>query len=253
MNHDLIVVAKGFAGRLPRDHEDELADLRISTLFVPDEGFDIGSYRMAARGLPHERVCFLNSHACPLVPDWLRVLSSGIDIDGVGASGASGSWMSSSTSHSWGIKRPTRLPRKVVGKTLSAVRYPRFPNPHLRTNAFAIDRELFLSLDARRLRSKTDAYQFESGRNSMTRQLRRQGLRSVIMDRFGRAWDVDEWSASGTFWIGEQRGLVVSDNQTRKYDRTSEEMRRRLWAAAWAGGIAPSDAEIAGASDRAAM
>lgn len=245
IRHDLIVLAKGFEGRLRPQEEGILAGLSTTTLFLEDEGFDIGSYRTASHELPHRRVCFLNSHARPLVSGWLRFLCAGLDIDGVGVSGASGSWMSSSSSHAWRVQRLTQLPRRVAGKTRSGIWYPRFPNPHLRTNAFTIDRELFLSLDVGELRRKADAYQFESGRRSMTRQLNHRGLRSVVMDRFGRAWEVDEWRLSGTFWAGEQSSLLVGDNQTRKYADATEGMRHRLRAAAWAGGVAPSDAEIA--------
>ena len=58
---------------------------------------------------------------------------------------------------------------------------------HLRTNAFVVSlahatlRRLRLST----IRGKVDAYALENGRQSITRQVQRMGLRTIVVDRTG--------------------------------------------------------------------
>ena len=66
--------------------------------------------------------------------------------------------------------------------------YGRFPNPHIRTNAFMIERNRFLSLYAPAFKNKEDAYKFESGRRSMTKQIIAQELKPVVVDRNGAVY-----------------------------------------------------------------
>ncbi len=47
--------------------------------------------------------------------------------------------------------------------------YPRFPNPHLRTTAFMLDRMLLLEAGFERAADKRDTYLLESGPDSFTR------------------------------------------------------------------------------------
>jgi hypothetical protein len=113
------------------------------------------------------------------------------------------------------------------------VRFPAFPDPHLRTNALVCDRALFGSLGLGGARRKLDAYALESGRRGITRRLRRMGLRAVVVDRHGTVHDTESWPESATFWQGEQEGLLVADNQTGAYAAGGHERRRLLAGLAW--------------------
>ena len=113
--------------------------------------------------------------------------------------------------------------------------YPSFPNPHIRTNAFMIERNLLLSLDMSSFRTKFGVYKFESGWQSLTRQILAQGFRPVVIDCEGHVYDMAEWKASSTFWINGQTKLVVADNRTRDYSEGNQHMRERLQANAWEG------------------
>jgi hypothetical protein len=112
--------------------------------------------------------------------------------------------------------------------------YGRFPNPHVRTNAFMIERDRFLSLDTLRFNKKTDGYKFESGRRSMTRQIMARGLEPVVIDRNGKIYDIPDWKSSSTFWIAEQNNLIAADNRTRDYDKANNARRVFLGDNAWA-------------------
>lgn len=103
--------------------------------------------------------------------------------------------------------------------------FPRFPNPHIRSNGFLVRRKDLL--DARRapIDDKLDACEVESGADSLTWQLRRRGLRAVLVDRHGTGYDVDGWWRSKTFRLGDQRDLLMADNRTRDYDSMTPEAR----------------------------
>ncbi len=144
------------------------------------------------------------------------------------------------------------LPRRTpVGSVLSTLRslpgipeqlyrFEGFPAHHLRTNAFMVDRAIFTRLRIGNLKRKMDAYAVESGRNSLTRQVQRLGLQTLVVTRDGRAYSHECWPLARTLWQGDQEGLLVSDNQTRTYAGGDTDRRRLLSAFAWGPEADPS-------------
>ncbi len=118
------------------------------------------------------------------------------------------------------------IPRQLLG-------FESFPAPHLRTNAFMLDRTVLERLQIGTIRSKMDAYALENGRHNLTRQAQRMGLRTLVVARDGAAFDEQQWPSSRTFWQGDQEGLLVADNQTRSYAEGGADRRRLLSAFAW--------------------
>lgn len=112
-------------------------------------------------------------------------------------------------------------------------RFQGFPAHHLRTNAFMVERATFTGLRIGRINRKMDAYLLESGRHSFTRQVRRLGLRTLVVARDGAFYDQEDWPDSRTLWQGDQEGLLIGDNQTRMYANGGIERRRLLSAFAW--------------------
>ena len=96
-----------------------------------------------------------------------------------------------------------------------------------------IRRDVFLSLCGMTFERKMDAYRFESGRRSMTKQIMALGLRPVVVDRSGKVYEIPEWKSSSTFWIELQANLLVADNQTSKYAAGSTRRRKILRSYAW--------------------
>lgn len=111
--------------------------------------------------------------------------------------------------------------------------YAPYPNPHVRTNAFMVERERFLALAVRSFRTKFHVYRFESGLNSLTSQIIAQGLKAVVVDREGDVYEPAEWKASATYWIDDQRNLIAADNRTRDYSEGTPLDRALLRAHAW--------------------
>ena len=113
------------------------------------------------------------------------------------------------------------------------VRYLRYPNPHIRTNAFMIERDRFLSLRVSSFRTKFGVYKFESGRQSLTQQMLAQNLRPVVVDRDGRVYETTDWESSSTYCSGQQANLIAADNRTRSYSEANQQIRAHLRAQAW--------------------
>ena len=95
-------------------------------------------------------------------------------------------------------------------------KFPYFPNPHIRSNAFLIDRKLLLKLDFKLKLTKIDCNKFESGSDGLSIRLQRLGLRLLVVGKNGAAYDVPDWVKSGTFRLEDQSNLLFGDNQTRE-------------------------------------
>ena len=256
IEHRLVVGVKGYPGPdVPPEYAERLAPLEGQVLALDDVGFDLGSYWAAGRELEYDAFCFLNSFSVILASGWLAKLVDHYGED-VGLVGATGSWEShfSHAAHRLrtvltlapsAIAPPPFPPRPLTARDrLWVVRetagylghVPPFPNPHLRTNAFLIRRELMLSLDVGDPASKRDAFLLESGRRSLTRQVVHRGLRVLVVGRDGLAYRPEDWPESGTFRARSQCNLLVSDNRTEEWAAAGPEDRRRAAEATWGPG-----------------
>lgn len=263
VEHDLILLYNGFGepGELA-PFRARAAGLRAGEIVLGAPSLDLPAYLAAARVLPHERLCFLNSYAEPLAPGWLRMLTAALAEPRAGATAASGSWASHrslalsmlrlpngydgtlgerrlmtpalrSVSKAPKVSLGGRLVRAAKGLPGEIVAYPGFPTPHLRTNGFAIGRELLLSLRAGRLATKDATYRFEAGHRGMSAQLRARGLSTLVVARDGTAREPESWPDADVFWQGAQEQLLVADNQTRQYDEADPAVREALSRYAW--------------------
>ncbi len=115
-----------------------------------------------------------------------------------------------------------------------------FPARHLRTNAFIMDRARLRSLRTGRLTNKMDTYKLESGSHCITAQLRAAGLRALVIDGAGVAYEPERWDRSRTLWQADQQGLLVADNQTRLYADGKLDRRQLLSALAWGSRAEPA-------------
>lgn len=271
-DHELVVLLNGVEGSAAEQRR-ELEGFEHRVLELPEPVQDLTAYAHAAARLEHERLCFLNSYSELLADGWLAKLAAGLAPAGVGAAAATGSWASlrSLALNGLGLPNayrgalpsrrqvfagmdqmqrelqrrradpePATAPPHLRGAFATAratleqvVRFPPFPDPHLRTNGFICDRELFAFLDLVGAHRKIEAYELESGRRGITRQLRSLGLDAVVVDRHGAGYSADRWPQSRTFWQGDQEGLLVADNQTGAYDAGDAERRRLLAGLAW--------------------
>ena len=285
VDHELVLIFKGFANaRSTEPYRSLVTDVATSSLNVADVGFDLGSYVDAARTVTFDRLCFVNSFTEVETDDWLGLLVSGLDDRGTGLAGATGSWGSHASHLRYDLglggpyarvyadraetralfhslastePEPSRCVSVVKKAVVSSTQMARtalgangFPAPHVRTNTFAISRDLFLRVGLPQPRDKLDAHLIESGRRSLTRRVQRTGLQAVVIGRDGQRYPPGEWPQSETFWQHDQENLLVSDRQTRMYQNGSAKERVLLSRYAWGPQAEPAvDLALAAARD----
>lgn len=198
IEHTLYVIFKGFL------HDADLEKARAlfssvphKPIFLGDKSLDIGAYIEWANMIEEDLICVFNTASEILAPDWLFKLYINLAMPNVGLVGATGSFESLNAFNS---------------------SFPLFPNAHIRSTAFMIDRKLFLKITEKlKIAHKIDAFHFESGPKSLTRQVLALGKETLLVGRNGRSYSPKFWPASDTFRQGTQRNLLIADNQTRNF------------------------------------
>lgn len=261
--HDLVLVFKGFPfGHGTRTYDRLLADVPHSRMYLADYGFDLRPYFKAVAALEHRYLCFFNSFSRILDRDWLAKLHRWAAAEGVGVAGATASYQSFSTSSReqdrmlremnpaerlrWRIghvftDRQARLIAQrgaawLLGEAglWNPDRYfPPFPNYHVRTNAFMASRETLARMRVGPVFFKLSAFMFESGRDSLTNQLMRLGLRPMMVGRDGTGYEKEHWHVANVFRQGNQENLLVADNQSDLYAMADAGGRAELSRLAW--------------------
>jgi hypothetical protein len=267
--HELVLLLNGVDDELSGQLGAELDGVAHRLLALPAPVQDLAAYAQAATLLEHEHLCFVNSHAVVMAPSWLALLAAALERPQAGIVGASGSWGSirSYLRFSLGLGGPYSQvfeDRRATIATLEAITarqdretprsyeqrripiltyglavmdqahgFSAFPAHHIRTTGFMLRRELLGELRIGAPRSKNDAYRLESGRRSLTAQIKSKGLDALVVGRDGRAYGPDEWFASRTFWRGDQENLLIADKQTGAFANGSPIERSVLSRYAW--------------------
>ena len=254
LDHELVVLIKGWERTAGREIvESQARALGATTIDLPDDGMDWGAYVRAASRLDHDWVCFFNTHSQICADGWLAALRRAAEQAGVGAAGATGSWstitpvfrfLAPTVVDYWRRKGPVKalaaavrlyVIRYLWHSVENVFRFPGFPNPLLRINAFLVRRALFLTF-AERHRiplHKWETWVIEGGYTGFTRFLASQGLRVVVAGADGRAYEAEEWPDSRTFCVPDHSNLLVSDNRTRLYGAADPFSRRDIERTSW--------------------
>jgi hypothetical protein len=205
---------KGFADPIAlAEIESSFRKEGFTIRHLSDDGFDLMAYTRWARELDADYICCFNSHSEILADDWLAKFMFNLTRNGIGMASATASF--ESLHQIWSV-------------------FPDFPNAHLRSNAFCLERVLFVDCTANlKIGEKLDAFLFESGPRSLTRQIINAGRRVAIIGRNGRAYGPRWWPFSGIFRQRTQSNLMVADNVTRTYDRADIIEKIRLATMTW--------------------
>jgi hypothetical protein len=242
VDHELVILFNGFTAAGLDAHRELLEGVPHRELRLPFQARDIPAYFWAAEQSASRYMFFINSYSTLLADDWLRFLHRHVTEPGVGAVGATGSWESFYTNYLRRFRAHGRPSSPVdwaryLGRLVRLARYRAdfnpTPNPHLRSNAFMIERATWLGLKRSALRTKRQTWVFESGRRGMTAQLSAAALEVRVVGRDGQAYGTDRWHESRTFRLGRQENLLVADNRTRQYDEADNTARRFMTEIAW--------------------
>lgn len=220
--HSLYVIFKGFPDADTLSEATRIfGSVEHTPVFLGDDSFDIGAYIEWANQISEEVICVFNTASEILAEDWLRKLAVNLDLPNVGLVGATASY-----------------------ESLSDWRegFPAFPNAHIRSNAFMIDRELFCRFtQGWVIADKFDAFHFESGSQSMSSQTLAMGRDILVVGRNGRGYSPQWWPTSGTFRLGTQDNLLIGDNQTRNFAALPWPEKREFVLRTWGDYINGTD------------
>ena len=97
---------------------------------------------------------------------------------------------------------------------------PKFPNPHLRVNAFLIKAKDYLRfIQNKKTNNKLQSLILESGYGGFTNFFLNNNYKIKVLNRFGVLYDLEKADFSKTFASNNQEGLIISDKQTRNYEK----------------------------------
>lgn len=203
--------AKGYADGRRSPMLDELARTWKGAVHehrYPEDVFQFFMSFDVARKVDCDFLVFFTSTSEILSRSWLRACLETFELEpDCGVVGATGSYETS-------------------GETT-------FPNVHIRTNAFMMERTRFLALEPGDMSSLESGNAFEAGSRGLTRQIEALGLKPIVVDGEGRRLHVEAWPRSRTFRSGGQEALAVSDFRTFDYAAGSPGKRRWLAELAW--------------------
>ncbi|MFT3907925.1 MAG: hypothetical protein QM737_00750 [Ferruginibacter sp.] len=246
--HQLVFVFNGTSVQHPDKTESyinylEEYGIKEYKSFYFDAGQDIDIYQKVAASLDSELVIFLNSYSEIRANNWLSFYIDNFDANTgiISATASCQSYYSSvyqKNTWRWETGKGFNHNFRKYKLFIKAFFYWRFlfkpfPNPHVRTNAFMVRRTAFLEIRPAIIDTKFKAYIFESGNNGLSGYYIKKGLKLLVVDKYGKPYEMKEWQNSFTFWRYNQENLLVSDNQTGIYDKASTEEKRSMTKLAW--------------------
>lgn len=211
IEHDLTVIAKNWTDKESYEKVCQLADkYNAKIIELPDDGWDIGAYFRVAELLTGDYALFLGSTSQIMCPNWLSKLYSAFEADkSIKMIGPMGSWGDS---------------RGIV-----------YPNIHIRTSAFMIDRKIFLEYISKQKFpvTKDDTYEIEHGDNSISQYVIDSGYKIAIVDDEGSIIEPARWPYSRTYRYPNCWKTLISDKLATYYFTVDDEHKEFLERAAW--------------------
>jgi hypothetical protein len=215
INHNLYIIFKGFYNpEHIKRAKSCFKNLHYKSLYFADDSFDIGAYLEAAKKIDSKYICCLKTSSIILADNWLLKLYVNLSDSTVGLVGATGSFESLSQ---YNYKN-----------------FPAFPNAHIRSSAFMIKSKYLLKFFSNfKVKSKDDAWLFESGQFSLSNMIYADGKECLIVGKNGRGYSSSFWKISGTYRFGYQENLLIGDNVTNFYMKEPSSSKRALSFNTW--------------------
>ena len=195
--------------------------------------YDIGSYFRIAEKYDKSHILFLNTYTRINANNWLRIYANHFEKNTVISATAS---FASRSSQFFNFFYSDQPKIKQIVRGLKCLKdFKLFPNPHLRSNGFFINSEDLLKLNFNRLKfiDKYFCHLFESGRDSLTRQLLKKKFKLKIVNSDNKSFEIPNWKDSKTYSLNLQEKLIFKDNRTDDYDKSIGELKAKLKKTNW--------------------
>jgi hypothetical protein len=241
--HKLFILIKGPLADKSIKIIRKVVPSNVSIIKLKDKGYDLGSFTEFARYRAESHMFILNQHSVILIQNWLKIYNNVLK--------KTKSKIVASTSSMSSLANPYNL---EINNLISFVKYfliiifnkikskyyysafPKYPNPHIRTNAILIKTTLWLEyfkdLD---IKSKSQCYEIESGKNSFYNFLKKKKEKIIIVRKDAKYVASHlKWKNFVPFRNSNQKfKLIISDNQTRFYENANVKKKNQLEKESW--------------------
>lgn len=199
--HSLVIITKNWTDQIKFEKFSAMAQkCKAKVVNLPDDGWDLGAYFRIVHMLDSEYVLFLGSSSKILCNNWLSCFVDAFNSDEtIKLAGTMGSW---------GL---------IAGENeLDGVT---FPNYHIRTCSFIINRKLFLEyVETHKFpMTKKDTYNIEHGTTSITKFILDKGYKAVVVNSDGQIFKPENWWQSKTFRTPDANKSIISDRLSENY------------------------------------
>ena len=232
VKHNLILIYKGFAEKeISDEYLTVIGDIKHTHIRLSDDMTDLDAYFLTAKKTDYSIYLFLNSFSKILDKNWLQKMANCLSEE-VGLVGATGSWQ---RLYDRNPIRTNKIREKIheLLQIRFRIFFPKFPNCHIRTNAFLIRKKTIEEMRIPSIKSKFNAHKFESGYQSLTRTVTKLGYKACVVGRDGNAYFCTDWKNSFTYRSGEQKNLLIEDNQTRAWSNADSKRRALIELITW--------------------
>jgi len=215
-SHKLLICFKLIDAKRVKYLRQHLKDIKYIEFIDPFtiNDYDFGSYKRVAKLYRNYNILFLNSHSYPNTNSWLNKLLKHFKDKTLVATSAS----YESLYTSFKLKKFYKFFSYLLKKNYYKRNFYPFPNPHIRTANFLIKGSIFLEfIKNKKINNKDDAWQIESGKNSLTNFFKKKNYKIFIINSDGDRFTLNNCKFSETFNYRKQKKCIISDKHTRKY------------------------------------
>ena len=193
--------------------------------------WDFGSYKRVSKVFYDKDILFLNSHSYPICNDWLKKLFIYKKRGTVIAPTASYESLIDSIKLK---KKFHKIFRHIIRKYIFTKNFDKFPNPHIRTSSFLINSKIFLNfIKNKPLKNKEDTLKIESGKNSLTKYIKKKKIKTYVVNSDGNKFDENNWKFSETYCYVNNNKSIISDKHSRKYLRLNKNKKSIIRSKVW--------------------
>jgi hypothetical protein len=211
---------------------------KISFFDFSDDGFDLGTYFKVLKYVDEEYIYFFNSTSRIIDDNFFKFSINAMLDKKLGLLGWAGSF---------GTLRPSikkiffklKINININKNFMNAIKnllidiiafpyhlylyknFPKFPNPHVRSNAFLIKKDLYeeFSKISKYSETKIESCELESGKNGLTKFVQKKGYDVKVINSKNKIFDIRECDKSETWRTGDKQHVLVADNGTLSYEK----------------------------------
>lgn len=211
VDHDLVIMAKNWTN----DKEfAKLCDLAkvydAKIIYLTDDGFDFGAYFRAANIIQSPYVFFIGSNNEIHAPNWLLYCYNALQSNSL---------------------------IKLVGPmgSYEKGRSGKFPNPHIRTCSFMVERDLFVDYASKQKfpQTKEDTYQLEHCDASISKYVQNNGHLMAVVNSDGEVFLQDDWETSQTYISNDNAKALLTDKWARRYVTINVDLKPFIEITVW--------------------